>query len=260
MKKRNYFFFLVGGYWPLIIGFSLFNMLFSLLLFIRFSSLLNLFFRATLLVFGVWLWLSEYRIEFNFLGFGSSNVCIMVGLGVALFILSEVIVFASLFWSYFHFFLGCGSEMGLYWPPVSIIRLDYLKIPFLNTLLLLSSRFCLTYSHYYYNEGKFYKFYTSLWMTIVLGFLFLSLQLAEYSRSYFSVNDSIFGRCFFVLTGLHGFHVLLGAALLLYFFCRTVRGEPSKSVRVMFELFCWYWHFVDLVWLYVFTFLYYLFF
>lgn len=137
-----------------------------------------------------------------------------------LFILSEVFFFFSFFWAYFHFYLSPVLDLGYSWPPYFILIFNFINIPLLNSLILLSSGVSVTLSHYFLIKGSlWFKFF--LIITFVLGLFFSFFQYLEYRNSFFSISDSSFGTRFFVLTGFHGIHVLVGTFFLIFVFFRS---------------------------------------
>lgn len=170
--------------------------------------------------------------------------------GFLLFILREVILFFSLFWCFFHSRLAAAVQRGGVWPPRGIIAIPCFGVPLINTVLLLLSGASLTWSHASRRGSKSNR-KSSLVITIVLGVAFLLLQLEEYSTSSFSIRDRVYGRIFFLATGFHGFHVLIGTlALLIVTIIKTFNNYKPHSISFLFA--AWYWHFVDVVWLLLF--------
>jgi cytochrome c oxidase subunit 3 len=196
-----------------------------------------------------------------------------------LFILSEVMLFFAFFWSFFHFSLIPSIAVGAIWPPEGTQVLDAWGLPFVNTLLLLTSGVTITIAHAYILEASSQARYahsgfaTYLLFTIILGLVFLCCQGYEYKYGVkFSWRDNIYGSIFFITTGFHGLHVTIGVLFLTFCWLREYYSytsvnpdlnSPSKAVcRKMFiftknyhfgfEAAAWYWHFVDVVWLFLF--------
>lgn len=185
-------------------------------------------------------------------------------LGIIIFILSEVIFFVSFFWGFFHMCWSPSEELGLVWPPLQFneIVIDPFRVPLLNTIILLSSGATVTACHFFllvrenksfYNNGLFF-----LLITVLLGIIFLVLQIEEYANRYISFNRTVYGSAFFILTGFHGFHVTVGAIALFVTFLRYFSGRFSSFDHIGFEGSAWYWHFVDVVWLFLYIFVYWL--
>jgi len=171
--------------------------------------------------------------------------------GIILFIVSEVIFFISFFWAFFHRSLSPNVELGCLWPPKGVTAFDPFKVPLINTIILLSSGVRVTWSHHALMEGNFRRSKESLGVTILLGIYFTAIQVLEYVESPFSISDSSYGRTFFVATGFHGLHVLIGTLFLFFTFIRLKLGKISINHHFGFEAAAWYWHFVDVVWLFL---------
>jgi heme/copper-type cytochrome/quinol oxidase subunit 3 len=138
-------------------------------------------------------------------------------------------------------------ELGQFWPPLGIVSFDPLGVPFLNTLILLSSGVTVTFSHHYFLQGNYYGGLIGLVFTFVLGFYFTSIQVFEYLESYFTFSDSCYGSVFFIGTGFHGLHVIIGSIFLFICFLRFFSCNFGLTQIVGFDLSVWYWHFVDVV-------------
>lgn len=256
--KTHYFFLLQLSPWPLILSLSSFNFILSLLLFFKYFNFSILIANLVLLSFCSFYWWNSYRGEFNLEGKSSFILENGVKIRIVLFISSEVFFFFSFFWSYFHYFLSPNLEVGLRWPPVIVEMFDFSNVPLINTLVLMGSGLTVTISHYYL-INKDLKL-SNLWLalTVILGGFFSFLQWVEYSNSFFSISDGNFGTSFFILTGFHGIHVLIGSLFLLKVLARRKFLRNSEKRRLRFELASWYWHFVDVVWIFLYFFLYYI--
>lgn len=191
---------------------------------------------------------------------GYHNRVVMFGLrfGMVLFILSEVLFFFSFFWSYFHKCWGPQAELGYIWPPYGFdnIVIDPFSIPLLNTVVLLSSGASVTWAHHSLVSQDYDQGLIGLFITVFLGFYFLFLQGKEYFLSEFSIKSTVYGTVFFMLTGFHGFHVTIGTIFLLVCLIRHYFTHFSNNQHVGFEAAAWYWHFVDVVWLFLYFFIY----
>nr|YP_010565470.1 cytochrome c oxidase subunit III [Parakontikia atrata]UZA66412.1 cytochrome c oxidase subunit 3 [Parakontikia atrata] len=206
-------------------------------------------------IFVLLLWFGNVEYESS-VGSHSSVVSKGLRLGMLLFITSEVLFFFSFFWSYFHNCWSPSVSIGT-WPPYGCpsFVLDPFAIPLLNTVYLLSSGVSITACHQIIvNNGKRNWLIVSWYVTVLYGLLFLDFQLEEYMFTSFSINSSVYGSVFFMLTGFHGFHVIIGLLLLFYWFLRlNYTVEFSSEQHVSFEITAWYWHFVDVVWLFLFV-------
>lgn len=169
-----------------------------------------------------------------------------------LFITSEVAFFASFFWGFFTFSLIPTLEIGGSWPQTGVSVIDGFGVPLLNTVILLSSGVRVTWAHK--NILHFENSSLPLTITLLLGVIFLFIQISEYARASFSISDGVYGSVFFLLTGFHGFHVFVGCCILLA--CLVRASSFSSDSHVGFECAAWYWHFVDVVWLFLFSFVY----
>jgi cytochrome c oxidase subunit 3 len=177
--------------------------------------------------------------------------------GMLLFIASEVMFFFAFFWAYFNSSMPILSFAAHEtWPPEGIEPLYTWSIPFLNTLILLTSGGTVTWAHHAVRAGERKTLVIALALTIALGVLFLGLQAYEYGAAAFSLTDGIYPSTFFLATGFHGFHVFIGACFLTVCFFRARAGHFSETQHVGFEMAAWYWHFVDVVWLFLFTWIY----
>jgi cytochrome c oxidase subunit III len=181
--------------------------------------------------------------------------------GMILFIASEVMFFVAWFWAFFDASLFAGEEQqvarvqftGGHWPPQGVEVFDPWHLPLLNTLILLTSGTTVTWAHHalLHNDRRGLKL--GLALTIVLGALFTCIQAYEYAHAAFSFGGSIYGSTFFMATGFHGFHVIVGTIFLTVCLVRAFLGHFSPQQHFGFEAAAWYWHFVDVVWLFLFA-------
>ena len=176
--------------------------------------------------------------------------------GIILFITSEVIFFVSFFWCYFDFVLVVDFELGGVWPPKGVQRINPFRIPLLNTIILLSSGVLITWAHFSILNNNWFVSVRSLLFTLVLGVYFLFIQFQEYVDATYTFMRRGYGRIFFLATGFHGFHVLLGCFLIRGRLVRMVILRCDALSHYNFEFSAWYWHFVDVVWLFLFIFIY----
>jgi cytochrome c oxidase subunit 3 len=185
-------------------------------------------------------------------GHYTNKVQLNLSIGMILFIISEVMFFFGFFWPYFHFSLNPSDALQGHWPPLSIDVIPAFGLPLVNTFMLLTSGITLTYSHYaLFNNNKI-ESCIGLFLTIFLGFIFSHIQFIEFYLANFTIADSVYGSIFYVLTGLHGFHVIIGTIFLIVGFIRMFFNYFNNIRFSGFELAIWYWHFVDIVWLFVF--------
>ena len=196
-------------------------------------------------------WWRDITRERTFQGFHSIKVYNGMRWGIILFITSEVFFFVSFFWGFFHRRLSPSSDLGLIWPPKGINPFNPIQIPLLNTTILISSGITVTWAHHSLISKNFSQTGIRLLITILLGIYFSILQAIEYIEAPFTIADSVYGASFFIATGFHGIHVLIGTTFLLVIFLRLSRTHFSNTHHFGFEAAAWYWHFVDVVWLFL---------
>jgi cytochrome c oxidase subunit 3 len=176
--------------------------------------------------------------------------------GMILFIASEVMFFVAWFWAYFNASVYPTHWIGGTWPPEGIQTFDPWHLPFVNTLILLLSGTTVTWAHHALIEGDRKGLKQGLWCTILLGAMFTCIQAFEYSHAAFGFTDGIYASTFFMATGFHGFHVLVGTIFLTVCLIRAYNGDFKPTQHFGFEAAAWYWHFVDVVWLFLFMVIY----
>nr|YP_009310610.1 cytochrome c oxidase subunit III [Euthrix laeta]AOT80821.1 cytochrome c oxidase subunit III [Euthrix laeta] len=184
---------------------------------------------------------------------GKHTILVTKGLrwGMILFFVSEVFFFLSFFWSFFHSSLSPNIEIGAIWPPMSITPFNPFQVPLLNTIILISSGVTVTWAHHALMENNLSQTNQGLFITICLGIYFTILQAYEYIEASFTIADSIYGSTFFMATGFHGLHVMIGTMFLIICFIRNLNNHFSNNHHFGFEAAAWYWHFVDVVWLFL---------
>ncbi|SFS01846.1 cytochrome c oxidase subunit 3 [Sphingomonas jatrophae] len=175
--------------------------------------------------------------------------------GMILFIASEVMFFVGWFWAFFDFslFPSTVDAVGGTWPPKGIEVIDPFAFPLLNTMILLCSGTTVTWAHHALLHGDRAGLKKGLWCTILLGALFSCIQVYEYVHAPFAFKGLNYGAAFFMATGFHGFHVLIGTIFLIVCLVRTYKGDFTPRQHFGFEAAAWYWHFVDVVWLFLFV-------
>lgn len=244
--------------WPLLSSLNAVGLTVGLVMYMHRVSfggwVFSMSFISLLLVMGVW-WRDVVR-EGTYLGFHTKYVQAGLKYGVILFIVSEVMFFFAFFWGFFHSSLAPSIEIGSIWPPLGIEVLDAGAMPFLNTMILLLSGATVTRAHHGLRGGEHKAVATYLMHTCLLGVVFTLMQLLEYQDSMFSISDGVYGSTFFMTTGFHGFHVLVGTTFLIVCYFRQVKHHFLANHHLGFEAAAWYWHFVDVVWLFLFTFVY----
>jgi len=191
---------------------------------------------------------------------GTHSAVVRLGLryGMMMFIASEVMFFVAFFWAYFNFALYpehmSGVEGAAVWPPAGLHTFDPFHFPFLNTMILLLSGCTVTWAHHSLIEGDRRGLIAGLACTVVLGLSFTCFQIIEYSDAPFKfVGGGVYPSTFFLATGFHGFHVIVGTIFLAVCWFRARDGQFSPDRHFGFEAAAWYWHFVDVVWLFLFV-------
>jgi len=174
--------------------------------------------------------------------------------GMILFIASEVMFFVAWFWAYFNAALFPSMHEGIdgVWPPAGVELLDPFVFPLINTVILLLSGTTLTWAHHALIHGDRNGLKQGLWMTVLLGLTFSAVQAFEYQHAEFAFGGNIYGSVFYMATGFHGFHVVVGTIFLMVCLARTYKGHFTPQQHFGFEAAAWYWHFVDVVWLFLF--------
>ena len=198
-------------------------------------------------------WWSDVIREAEFEGHHTPIVQLHHRFGMLLFIASEVMFFVAWFWAYFNAALQPTEAIGGTWPPQGIEVFDPWHLPFVNTLILLLSGTTVTWAHHALIEGDRKGLIQGLWCTVLLGALFTCVQAWEYVHAPYSITSTIYGSTFFMATGFHGAHVLIGTTFLLVNLVRAYKGHFSPKHHFGFEAAAWYWHFVDVVWLFLFV-------
>ncbi|MBU0669287.1 MAG: cytochrome c oxidase subunit 3 [Alphaproteobacteria bacterium] len=193
--------------------------------------------------------------------------------GMILFIASEVMFFVAWFWGFFEFSIFAHARVGdtwdatnpLYadalarfksWPPVGVETFDPFHLPLINTLVLLLSGTTVTWAHHALQHDDLKGAKLGLLLTLILGMGFTALQVIEYSEAGFTYDGTLYGSAFFMATGFHGAHVVIGTIFLAVCLMRLMMGGMSAKKHLGFEFAAWYWHFVDVVWLFLFAFVY----
>lgn len=239
--------------WPLVASFSAFALTSGgVLYFHNFAQggfLLSLGF--ILVIYSMFVWWRDVIREAQ-IGYHTKVVQIGLRYGMLLFIVSEVMFFLAFFWAYFHSSLAPAIEIGSIWPPKGIEVFNPWDIPLVNTLILLLSGATITWAHYAMLNKNMSEVFIALLYTIVLAFIFTGFQAYEYVKAPFSIADGIYGSTFFMATGFHGFHVIIGTTFLTVCLYRVFQYHFTAKEHFGFEAAAWYWHFVDVVWLFLF--------
>lgn len=214
---------------------------------------LFLFYLFLLTAFSFLWWKDISREGFRF-GKHPTRVQDLLKRGMGLFIFREVLFFMAWFWAFFHNRGVPSQEVGLIWPPVGVESLNPLDVPLLNTLILLTRGITVTVAHH--NIISNFSFKEEMVFTVVLGGMFTVVQGIEYFSTQFSVLSRSYGSSFFVTTGFHGVHVIIGTVFLSFVLFRRLKNQFSFDHMMGVDFSIWYWHFVDVVWLFLFSFIY----
>lgn len=209
------------------------------------------------LVYSMSLWFRDVISEGTYLGNHTLAVQRGLNMGVALFILSEGLFFLAIFWAFFHSALSPTIELGASWPPMGINSINPFELPLLNTIILLSSGVTVTYAHHSLIQGNRKGALMGLVYTILLAIVFTLFQGVEYTVSSFTISDGTYATCFYFGTGFHGLHVMIGTAFLAVGFWRLLAYQITENHHLGLESGILYWHFVDVVWLFLYISVYY---
>jgi len=215
------------------------------------------------LIFGLWsliltivLWFRDIIREGTYEGVHTQAVQVGLRYGMVLFITTEVVFFFSFFWTYFSAALAPTIEIGGNFPPAGIQVFNASEVPLLNTSLLLLSGASVTWAHHSMVAGYRIQTINGLLVTVVLGLMFTLCQALEYVEANFTLSDGIYGSTFFLLTGFHGLHVLIGSIILFVCLIRQWAFQFTREHHIGFVFGAAYWHFVDVVWIGLYCFVY----
>ena len=208
------------------------------------------------LVFMMFIWWRDVVRESKFEGQHTKAVEYGLRMGMVLFIVSEIMFFFAFFWAFFHSSTSPAIEIGGVWPPLGIETFSPWEVPLLNTLILLTSGATVTVCHNTLITGERGLAVQSLIATVILAAIFTGFQVYEYMHATFNISDSVYGSTFFMATGFHGFHVFVGTCFLSVCLFRLVSNHFTRQHHFGFEAAAWYWHFVDVVWLFLFVVIY----
>lgn len=245
--------------WPIFFTFSVSGALFNLVMLFNnyindsYIFILNI---ITLLYCGL-LWGKDIIAEATYLGHHTAKVSRGISIGYLIFLATEFLTFFAVFWAYFHSALSPTVELGELWPPLGITAIQATDLPLLNTLILLASGATITYSHHGLIGKSWSASVYGLLFTIILGILFIICQYIEYTLCTYTIADSVYGTVFFALTGLHGFHLFLGVFFLILSFYRLYTLQMTTTHHTGYSTTILLWHFLDVMWLFVYIVCYY---
>nr|YP_010309761.1 cytochrome c oxidase subunit III [Lagorina sericea]UMR54878.1 cytochrome c oxidase subunit III [Lagorina sericea] len=251
MHKNHPFHLVDVSPWPILGSFSALILMTGIIKWFHLFTTNLLYIGMTSMLLIMYQWWRDISREGTFQGLHVFNVTLGLRWGMILFITSEVFFFISFFWGFFHNSLSPAIEIGVLWPPKGIQTFNPIQIPLLNTLILLTSGLTVTWAHHSLMSNNFNQAFQGLLMTVILGLYFSALQGYEYYESSFSISDAAYGSSFFMATGFHGIHVIIGTTFLLVCLIRHYKNHFSQTHHFGFEAAAWYWHFVDVVWLFL---------
>lgn len=238
--------------WPIATSMSLLVLAVGAVLSMHKIDHIVLIIGVCLLLYTVFGWWRDVVKEANTPNLHSHVVQNGLKIGMALFICSEIMLFGAFFWGYFNSAINPIEAIGATWPPKGITPFDPMHLPYLNTLILLLSGSTLTWAHQELVNGKLSQTTKFLTITVSLGIAFTVIQAFEYAHAAFAFKDGIYASIFYMATGFHGAHVIIGTIFLAVCLFRNIKGEFQPNHHVGFEAAAWYWHFVDVVWLFLF--------
>src|SRR6476620_10573230 len=240
--------------WPLVAALGAFMLTSGLVLYMhRFIGGWNLLITGFIIIlYTMYTWWRDIVREATFEGTHTVVVQKGLRLGMILFIASEVMFFFAFFWAFFHSSIAPTFNIGGVWPPKAITTISTYTIPLTNTFILLTSGATVTWAHHaLLNRAKKHTL-IALLLTLLLAVVFTCLQGFEYVNAPFNISDGVYGSCFYMATGFHGFHVFIGTVALFVSFVRIILNHFTNHHHFGFESAIWYWHFVDVVWLFLF--------
>jgi cytochrome c oxidase subunit 3 len=242
--------------WPIVGALGGFLTVFGIILAAHFGNYIVLVAGLAVVLLTMYRWWADVVKESRTPGLHSKVVQLGLRYGMLLFISSEVMFFVGFFWAYFNFLLfpetqGNGQTV---WPPTNVLTFDPFHLPLLNTMILLLSGTTVTWAHHALLEGDRKGLLRGLGLTVILGMIFTCCQALEYSHAPFKFNGGgVYSSVFFLATGFHGFHVIVGTIFLAVCWFRAKDNQFTPERHFGFEAAAWYWHFVDVVWLFLFA-------
>lgn len=243
--------------WPLVGAFAGAALVCGIIMVAHYQSWWLLILGTLATLFTMFMWWRDVVRESNTPGLHTPIVRIGLRYGMALFIASEVMFFVAFFWAFFHFALFpshvSGQAAPATWPPHGVLTFDPWSLPFLNTMILLLSGTTVTWAHHGLLHGDRKVLIQGLALTVFLGLCFTGLQAYEYAQAPFAFSGGVYPSTFFLATGFHGFHVIVGTTFLAVCLLRAMKGHFTPERHFGLEAAAWYWHFVDVIWLFLFV-------
>ena len=240
--------------WPFVASMGAFMLTTGLVLYMhRYIGGWNLFSTGFIIILYVmFTWWRDVIREATFEDQHTAVVQKGLRLGMILFIVSEIMFFFAFFWAFFHSSIAPVYNIGGVWPPKALSTINTYTVPLTNTFILLTSGATVTWAHHALLVRAKKHTLVALLFTLVLATLFTALQGLEYVNAPFNISDGVYGSCFYMATGFHGFHVFVGTIALFVSFVRIILNHFTNKHHFGFESAIWYWHFVDVVWLFLF--------
>ena len=254
MEQKHLFHLVDQSPWPFATAFSLFFFVSGLGFYMHRISFGFFYFilGSLLLLLCAYFWFNDIIKEATCEGNHTKVVKLGLKNGFYLFLTSEFMLFFGFFWAFFHSSMCPSIEIGGHWPPMGIDVIWTWGFPFYNTLILIISGFSITWVHQSVALGNFKNSIDGFIVTISLGLLFIILQAIEYYEASYCIVDGIYGSVFYMLTGLHGSHVIIGIIFLIICFIRLIRNHFLRNHYLGLVFAIWYWHFVDIIWIILF--------
>lgn len=249
--RRHLFHIVDESPWPITMAFSIFIMFVGFVMYVHlhmhggFLFLLGLL----LVIYTSINWWRDVIREATFLGHHTSVVRKMMKAGMKLFIVTEVMFFFGFFWAFFHSSLAPAIWIGGIWPPEGFHAPTHKGIAVINTGLLIASAVCITLAHRAIRRNKTREARVGFGMTLMYAFTFLGFQAYEYRNLGFTIADGVYGSTFYMITGLHCFHVIAGTIFIIVCYLRFEKRHFSRKHHLGMLFAVWYWHFVDIVWI-----------
>nr|YP_010397973.1 cytochrome c oxidase subunit III [Rasbora sarawakensis]UQJ79211.1 cytochrome c oxidase subunit III [Rasbora sarawakensis] len=239
--------------WPLTGAMGALLMTSGLAIWFHFKSTTLILIGLVVLILTMIQWWRDVIREGTFQGHHTFPVQKGLRYGMVLFITSEVFFFLGFFWAFYHSSLAPTPELVWCGPPTDLIIMNFSQVTLLLTDIMMSSEVTVTGAKQSMMEGERKQAIQSLALTIILGLYFTALQAMEYYEAPFTIADSIYGSTFFVATGFHGLHVIIGSTFLAVCLMRQIQFHFTSDHHFGFEAAAWYWHFVDVVWLFLYV-------
>lgn len=257
MKKTpNHTYLIINRPWPIISSFVLASLAMNIHLSLNSINSRIIIPHLLIVIIITYQWWRDLIRESLYEGEHTPKIINITKLSIILFISSEVLLFTRLFWTFLHECLSPDIAIGSRWPPKGIKYIDPLELPIINTIILISSGVFITWAHHSITENKIKAALKGIKISFSLGIYFIVCIYLEYKLSYFSITDRSYGSIFYIITGLHGLHVAIGVLFLIVIRKRIQDIQTSKNHLVRIEFSIWYWHFVDVVWLFLYIIIY----